>query len=204
VLAPGQKVTLRIIRVFPVGGLSPGERLLNGHPPIQPGDRFLAEVLQPPGAPPDLVGGVVTKIVCPGCFGRPGYVVLQMGQLVADAAGMAQPGPWQVDLQDRRFGAQMQRAVVTTLFAVEGAAAGAAIGAQRAAGNMAWISGGTGIGLLLGVAYASLQRGTEPDLQPGDTFQVVVGTTCYRPIPREWQTILYPAPNPFCRKVKHP
>jgi hypothetical protein len=49
-----------------------------------------------------------------------------------------------------------------------------------------------------------LQRGTEPNLEPGDTFEVVVGTTCYRLIPREGQTILYPAANPYCRKVKHP
>ena len=60
-LQPGAAVTLRIRQVFPCDGFSPGERLLNGRQPIQPGDRFLAEVIKPPANPPPLVALVSTQ-----------------------------------------------------------------------------------------------------------------------------------------------
>jgi hypothetical protein len=47
ILRPGTSVKVRIRQVFPCDRLSPGERLLNGRQPIQPGDRFLAEVINP-------------------------------------------------------------------------------------------------------------------------------------------------------------
>jgi hypothetical protein len=46
-------------------------------------------------------------------------------------------------------------------------------------------------------------RGVEADLEPGDTFRVVVGTTSYHPVPRNWQTILYPAVEPDRHKGNH-
>jgi hypothetical protein len=67
---------------------------------------------------------------------------------------------------------------------------------------MAFIGGAMGIGAIVGMGYASFQRGTEANLEPGDTFEIVVGTADYRPVSREWQTILYPAANPSGGKVK--
>ena len=55
---------------------------------------------------------------------------------------------------------------------------------------------GAGIGLILGIGYASLRRGVEANLEQGDTFEVVVGTTSYRPVPRTVLTTLFPAPDP--------
>jgi hypothetical protein len=192
-LHTGDTVTLRVCQVLPADQLSSGERLLNSRPALQPGDRFLAEVIAPPPPYPVLVGGTVTKIERPGWFGRPGYVALQMTQLVQSIDGQSGLVPWQLDLADRRFAARMRRALLTALFGAEGIGAGASVGAQFFPGNMAFIGGGMGIGLLVGLGYASFQRGTEANLEPGDTFQVVVGSTHYRPVPREWQTILYPA-----------
>ena len=71
-LRPGTTVRVRIRQVFPCDGLSPGERLLNGRQPIQPGDRFLAEVINPTSNPLPLVGGTIVKVTPPGKFGRPG------------------------------------------------------------------------------------------------------------------------------------
>ena len=65
------------------------------------------------------------------------------------------------------------------------------------------VAGGAGVGLLLGLGYASFQRGQEASLEPGDTFHVVVGTMSYQPVPRDLQTILYPAADPTSRKGKH-
>jgi len=195
-LRTGDTVTLRICQVLPADHLSAGERLLNGRPAIQSGDRFLAEVVAPLPPYPVLVGGTVTKIARPGWFGHPGCVSLQMKQLVQTIGGQSDLVPWQLDLADRRFAARMRRALLTALFGAEGIGAGASVGAQMSSGNMAFIGGGMGIGLLVGVGYASFQRGTEANLEPGDTFQIVVGSTHYRPVPREWQTILYPAPDP--------
>ena len=56
-LRPGTTVKVRVRQVFPCDGLSPGERLLNGRQPIQPGDRFLAEVINPRVDPTSPGGG---------------------------------------------------------------------------------------------------------------------------------------------------
>jgi len=195
-LKPGRDVTLRVAQVLPADGLTSGERLLNGRPAIQPGDCFLAEIIDPCPPFPILVGGTVTKITEPGHFGKPGYVSLQMTQLVQDAGGNRGVVPWRMDLADKRFTTKMRRVLLSTLLGLEGAGTGASIGAQFSGGNMAFIGGGMGIGALVGMGYASFQRGTEANLEPGDTFGITVGTTQYRPVSREWQTILYPAGIP--------
>jgi len=192
-LRGGDRVTLRISQVLPADHLSPGERLLNSRPPLQPGDRFLAEVIEPLPPYPVLVGGMVTTITKPGWFGRPGYLTFQMTQLVQTVEGQSGLVPWQLDLADRRLASRMRRALITTLLGMEGIGEGASVGSQFIPGNMAFIGGGMGIGLLVGLGYASFQRGSEANLEPGDTFQIVVGSTRYRPVSREGQTLLYPA-----------
>jgi len=203
-LKSGMHVTLRICQLLPTDGLSSGERLLNGRPSIQRGDCFLAEVIEPESPYPVLVGGTVKEIVGPGRFGRPGHVGLQMTQLVQGSEHEAGMAPWRMETADRRFATRMRRALLTTLLGLEGAGTGASVGAQFSGGNMAFIGGGMGIGALVGFGYASFQRGTEPNLEPGDTFQIVVGTTEYRPVSREWRTILYPAADPGYDKAKRP
>jgi hypothetical protein len=205
VLQAGQKVTLRIRQVLPPDGLCPGERLLNSHLPIAPGDQFLAEIVEPACHPPALVGGTVTKVTPPGCFGRPGYVTLQLNQLVESMDGAARLLPWQLDLADHRTTTRVRRALVTALFGLEGAAIGAVLGSQNpnlpTYGTAEAIAAGAG--MLLGIGYASFQRGVEANLEQGDTFQVVIGTRCYRPLPRDLQTILYPATQPGKHKGDH-
>ena len=144
------------------------------------------------------------EITPPGRFGRPGYVSLQMTQLVQSTEGQTGMAPWRMDLADRRFATRMRRVLLTTLLGLEGAGTGASIGAQFSGGNMSFIGGGMGIGALVGLGYATLQRGTEANFEPGDTFQIVVGTTRYQPVSREWQTILYPAADPGVPKAKKP
>ncbi|APW63474.1 hypothetical protein BSF38_05045 [Paludisphaera borealis] len=203
VLKAGLTVTLRICQVLPADGFSAGERLLNSRPAIQEGDRFLAEVIDPCPPHPALVGGVVTRITGPGRFGRPGYVSMKMTQLVHTNQGKTEWIPWRMDMADRRFATRMRRVMLSTLLGLEGAGTGASVGVQYAGGNMAFIGGAMGIGAIVGMGYASFQRGTEANLEPGDTFEIVVGTTDYRPVSREWQTILYPAADPTGGKVKH-
>jgi len=202
VLRSGMAATLRITQVIPSDGFSSGERLLNSRPPLQPGDCFLAELIDPCPPTPILVGGTVTRIIPPGHFGKPGYVSLQLTQLVERAEGEEGWLPWRMDMADRRFTTKMRRVLLTAMLGVEGVATGASIGAQFRTGNMAFIGAGMGIGALVGFGYATLQRGVEANLEPGDMFQVVVGTTEYRPISREWQTILYPAADAEGGKLK--
>lgn len=201
VLRPGEAVTLRIRQVLPSDGFSPGERLLNSRNAVLPGDHFLAEIVQPPGNPPALVGGTVTKLVRPGWFGRPGYLTLQLSQFIQTPDGPARPLPWQFDTTDHRVTAQMRRAWLTALLGLEGVGLGAVIGAQMDLPNkLAPVAGGAGVGLLLGMGYASFQRGQEASLEPGDTFRVVPGTMSYRPIAKNLETILYPPTDPNKRK----
>lgn len=202
VLKAGMTVTLRVSQVLPKDGLSSGERLLNGRPAIQPGDGFLAEMVEPSPPYPVLVGGVVQEIIGPGRFGRPGHLRLRMTQLVSDSEHQAGVVPWRMDTADRRFSTRMRRIMLATLLGLEGAGTGASVGAQFSGGNMAFIGGGMGIGALVGLGYATFQRGTEPNLEPGDTFRITVGTTEFRPVSREWRTILYPADDPGYDKAK--
>ena len=164
-LRPGTTVTVRIRQVFPCDGLSPGERLLSGRRPIQPGDRFLGEVINPATRPLPLVGGAIVKVAPPGKFGRPGRLTLQMTQVVETSDGTSQPVPFLFDTEDRRFSTRAQRRLLTSLMGLEGASVGASLGAQllgRASANPVMVTGGAGIGLILGVGYASFRRGWKP------------------------------------------
>jgi hypothetical protein len=204
-LHPGTNVTIRIRQVFPCDGLSPGERLLNGRPPIQPGDRFLADVIHPTATPPPLVGGRIVAITPPRRFGRPGHFTLQLTQCVESRDGTERLLPWLFDTEDRRFSTRAERKLLTSLMGLEGASVGASLGAQllgRASANPVMVTGGAGIGLILGVGYASFRRGVEASLEQGDSFEVVVGTTSYRPVPRTVLTTLFPAPDPSRGKGK--
>jgi len=201
-LRPGMAVTVRIRQVFPCDGFSPAERMLNGRQPIQPGDRFLAELIKPPANPPPLVGGTVVKLDPPRKYGHPGRLTLQMSQLVEGPDGRAQPIPWVFDTEDRRFETRMHRALITALFGLEGAMVGGAIAGEVARRNPVFVSGGVAVGVILGLGYASFQRGVEANLEQGDTFEVVVGTTSYQPVPRAVMMNLFPAPNPARHKDK--
>ncbi len=199
-------MTLRIRQVFPSDWFSPGERLLNGRPPIQPGDHFLAEVVKPPSIPQVLVGGTIVKVSPPRRFGRPGRITLEVAQLVESPDGKSQAIPWQFDTEDRSFATRRHRALLTALLGVEGAGVGASLGSQWSASVMKIpiiVGGSAGAGLIVGLGYASLQRGAEATLEPGDSFEVEVGTTTYRPLPRTALLNLYPAPDPSHHKGKH-
>lgn len=204
VLREGQCVTLRVCQVIPADGLTAGERLLNSRPAIQPGDGFLAELIDPRPDYPVLVGGTVTEIIEPGHFGKPGYVKLRMTQLVQTTDGGSAWVPWRLDTADRRFTTHMRRIMLNLLLGLEGAGTGASVGSQFFGGNMVFIGGGMGIGALVGIGYASFRRGTEANLEPGDMFEITVGSTKLRPISREWQTILYPAAYPGQDHGKRP
>lgn len=201
ILHSGENVTLRIRQVIPADGFCPAERLLNGRPGLQAGDQFLAEVVAPPGQPTTLVWGSVTQVSPPRSFGRPGRVTLELGQLLRMDDGNKEGG-WRLELVNQRFTSAQRRRLVTTLFALEGLGVGASVGAQLAQGNIGYIGGGAGIGLLCGVAYASLQAGREPSLEPGDTFRVTVGLVCADTLPPSDRLRLYPAPDPNKGKGK--
>jgi hypothetical protein len=204
-LRPGTSVRVRIRQVFPCDRLSPGERLLNGRQPIQPGDRFLAQVINPTSIPLPLVGGTIVKVTPPGKFGRPGHLTLQMTEVVENNDGTSRSVPWLFETDDPRFATRAQRKLLTTLMGLGGASVGASLGAQLlgpASANPVMVTGGAGIGLILGLGYASFRRGVEANLEQGDTFEVVVGTTFYRPVPRTVLTTLFPAPDPSKGRAK--
>ena len=198
-LRPGETVTLRVRQVIPCDGLAAGERLLSGRPPIAKGDRVLAEVVQPGTHPPALIGGTIVQIDPPRRFAKPGRVTLELGQLVQVAPGRSELVPWIFDLEDRRFNVQMRRRLMLALFAAEGGGIGASLGAQAGPANPAYIGLGAGVGLLTGIGYASLMPGREANLEPGDTFQITVGTLSYRPVAPSPPLSLHPAPDPSKR-----
>jgi hypothetical protein len=202
-LRPGEKVTLRVRQIIPSDGLSAGERLLSGRPPIAKGDRVLAEVVQPGVRPPALIGGTIAHIAPPRRFAKPGWVTLELGQIVHSGDGRTEPIPWIFDLEDRRFNVQMRRRILLALFAAEGMGLGASFGAQAGTDNLAYIGLGTGVGLLTGIGYASLMPGREASLEPGDTFQITVGTLSYRPLSPSPPLSLHPAPDPSKRTRNH-
>jgi hypothetical protein len=199
VLKAGERVTIRVRQVFPCDGLSPGERLLNGLPPLAVGDRVLAELVDSSTEPAVLIGGTVTGIAKPRRFAKPGRVSIELGQLVTRSDGESELVPWAFDLEDRRFDAQMKRRVMLALFAAEGIGLGASLGAQAGPSTPAYIGLGAGVGLITGIGYASLMPGREARLEPGDTFKITVGTLCYQPVPTTPPFSLYPAPDPSKR-----
>jgi hypothetical protein len=202
-LRSGATVKVRIRQVYPCDGLGPGERLLNGRQPIQPGDRFLAEAINTKTKPPPLVGGKIVKVTPPGKFGRSGYLTLEMTQVVKKGDGTSPEAPWLFDTNDRRFSTRVHRKLLTAVMGVEGAGLGADLGAQllgRAAANPVYVVSGAGIGMILGLGYASFRRGVAAGLEQGEIFEVVVGTTSYRPVPRTVLTTLFPAADPSRRR----
>jgi hypothetical protein len=201
-LRPGETVTLRVRQIIPCDGLSAGERLLSGRPPIAKGDRVLAEVVRPGMHPPALIGGTIAHIAPPRRFAKPGWVTLELGQIVQPGDGRTDPIPWIFDLEDRRFNVQMRRRILLALFAAEGIGLGASLGAQAGHENLAYIGLGAGVGLLTGIGYASLMPGREASLEPGDTFQITVGTLSYRPLAPSPPLSLHPAPDPSTRTRK--
>jgi hypothetical protein len=202
-LQPGETVTLRIRQVIPRDGLTPGERLLSGRPAIMPGDRVVAEDVRPGVHRPALIGGTIVHIAAPRRFAKPGRVTLQLGQLVQTAPGRSELVPWVFDLEDRRFNVQMRRRLILALFAAEGAGIGASLGAQAGPANPAYLGLGAGVGLLTGIGYASLMPGREASLEPGDTFEITVGTLSYRPLAPSPPLSLHPAPDPAKRTKEH-
>ncbi len=192
-LQSGRELILRVRQVIPCDGLAPGDRLLNGRPALQKGDRILAEVVAP-GPAVVLVGGTVENIAPPRHFSKPGRITLRLGQLVTAPDGRTGMAPWIFDLEDRRLSVQRRRYLLLALFAVEGLGVGASIGSQFAANNPAVVGGSAGVGLLSGIGYAGLIRGQEATLEPGDMFRVQVGTLCYQPIPQSPPLKLFPAP----------
>jgi hypothetical protein len=55
---------------------------------------------------------------------------------------------------------------------------------------------GAGAGLLVGIGLCALRRGTTARLEPGDTFEVEVGSCRCRVLPRSTELLLYPAMAP--------
>jgi len=195
-IQPGRTLVLRVRQVIPLDQLSPGERILNGRKPLVAGDRFLAEVVDGPLASQVWVGGVITCVHPPRHFRRGGHIEVRMTQLVGTREGTASLGAWRVDLDDRRLSTRLHRDLLTVLLGFDGAVVGASIGAQLANTSPTFIGGGAGVGLLVALGYAGLQRGPEAGLDPGDTFQIVVGTCSYRPLPRSTPIAVYPPKIP--------
>ncbi len=198
-LGAGQTLDLKVREVVPCDSLSPGERVLNSRPPLMAGDRFVAEVLRG-GVPCGiLLGGTITQIHPPGTFRRPGHLEITLLELVATDEKYPVPRAVSIDMNDRRWSTLMKRQMLSLLLEFEGAGIGAALGAQLAQSNPVLIGSGAGIGLLAAVAYIGVQHGAEATLQPGDTFQVVVGKCSYRPLPATTPFTIY-APDLPARK----
>jgi hypothetical protein len=202
-LTAGETVTLRVRQVIQRDGMTPGERLLNGRPAISPGDRVVAEVVQPGVHLSALIGGTIVHIAPPRRFAKPGRVTLELSQVVQASPDRSELVPWVFDLEDRRFNVQMRRRLMLALFAAEGAGIGASLGAQAGPPNPAYLGLGAGVGLLTGIGYASLMPGREASLEPGDTFKITVGTVMYRPLAPSPPLSLHPAPDPAKRMKEH-
>lgn len=197
-LAPAAKVILRVRQVIPVDGLSRGERMLNGLHPLKAGDMFTAELPGPPGLPATILVGCVEEVTPPRRFGRPGKVSVKLAWPF-DPAGN-QGDRWRFDVEDQRFTSAQKRRAITTLFMAEGFALGASVGANLNGSKTATTLGGGGVGLLFGVAYASLQPGQAASLEPGDALAVEVGTTTVKKLPPEIPLTVYPAHEPEHKK----
>ncbi|MCZ2341077.1 MAG: hypothetical protein LC104_04680 [Bacteroidales bacterium] len=198
-LTTGTKALLRIRQVIPADGLSRAERVLNGLPPLQKGDVFTAEVMEPACHPPLIIAGCVESVTPPRRFARPGNVSVKFAWPL-DSTG-EHPGQWQFNVEDQRFSSAQRRRAITTLLVLEGIILGASVGTTLDRGKSAVTLGGVGVGLLIGVAYASLQPGQAASLEPGDTLSVIVGTTAAKKLPPEAPLHLFPAQEP--EKNKH-
>jgi hypothetical protein len=171
--------------------------MLNGEHPLKAGDLFTAEWPSGPGQPPVILAGCVEEVIPPRRFGRPGKVSVRLAWPY-EASGR----PCRLDIEDQRFTSAQKRRAITTLFLAEGFAVGSAVGANLDHGRAAATLGGGGVGLVLGLAYASLQPGQAASLEPGDTLKVVVGTTEVKKLPPEIPFTVYPAQEP--EEEEHP
>jgi hypothetical protein len=169
-------------------------------PAIAVGDRVIAEKVRPGVRPPALIGGSIVRIAPPRRFAKPGRLTLELTQLVQPTPGRSELVPWVFDLEDRRFNVEMRRRLMLALFAAEGVGIGMSIGAQAGPSSPAYLGLGAGVGLLTGIGYASLMPGREASLEPGDTFEITVGTISYRPLSPSPPLSLHPAPDPAKRK----
>lgn len=197
-VAPGTKVNLYVRQVIPIDGLSRGERMLNGEHPIKAGDAFTAEWPVSPGRSPIILAGCVSEVIPPRRFGRPGKVSVKIAWPF-DASGKQ----WSFDIEDQRFSSAQKRRAITSLFLAEGFILGASVGANLDHGKSAATLGGAGVGMVLGLAYASLQPGQAASLEPGDTLAVVVGSTEARKLPPEVPLRIYPVHEPEEGKHAH-
>jgi len=193
-LCEGAKVELRVRQVIPKDGLSRGERLLNSLPPLQPGDVFTAELVEAPGRGSVILAGCVESVTPPKRFGRPGNVSVKLAWPVGPDG--SNPGKWGFNIEDQRFTSAQRRRAITSLFLLEGAVLGAAAGTALVDGKSAATLGGIGVGMLLGVAYASFQPGQAASLEPGDTLSVSLGATCAKKLPPELPLTIFPAHEP--------
>lgn len=198
ILSPDSKVSLRVRQVLSMDGLSRGERILNGLPPLQVGDIFTAEVSTAPDQPTIIVAGSIEKVVAPRRFGRPGRVCVKL------ACPAPSPGhhnsDWLFAIEDQRFSSTQKRRAITALFMAEGFAIGASVGANLDRGKTGATLGGAGAGLLLGVAYASLQPGQAASLEPGDVLELTLGTMDVKKLPPEVPLMVFPAHEPKLKK----
>ncbi len=197
-LLPGDgKKNLLIRQTVPHDGLSPGDRLLNSQADLQVGDRFLAELRVPgagEGPHSGMIGGEVEKIQPPGRFGRNGYLQLRLSQLVRrdEEAVLV---PWTFETGDLAKYPRLRRAMINALFMGEGAGIGLGLASQFSfsGANPLFLGIGGGVGLLVGIGVASLRRGVAARLEPGDRFDVDIGSCRCRALPRGSEIAIYPA-----------
>lgn len=199
VLVSGSTTILRVRQVLPHDGLAPGDRLLNSQCDLQVGDRFLAEMVDQAriaGQNPAMIGGEVAEIVAPGRFGKNGKLYLRLSQLVRREEDTIVP--WTLDTTDFAKHPHLRRALINSLFLGEGAGMGMSIAAQFSftGVNPLFMGIGAGAGLLVGIGLCALRRGTTARLEPGDTFEVEVGSCRCRVLPRSTEMLLYPAMAP--------
>ena len=199
VLVAGSSTVLRVRQVLPHDGLAPGDRLLNSQCDLQVGDRFLAEMVDQAkiaGQLPPMVGGEVAEIVAPGRFGKNGKLYLRLSQLVRREEDTIVP--WTLDTTDFAKHPHLRRALINALFLGEGAGMGMSAAAQFSftGVNPLFMGIGAGAGLLFGIGLCALRRGATARLEPGDTFEVEVGSCRCRVLPRSSEMLLYPAMAP--------
>jgi len=198
-LVNGSTVVLRVRQVLQHDGLSPGDRLLNGQPDLQVGDQFLAEMVdsaRPLGQLPGVIGGTVQQITAPGRFGKNGKLYLQLTQLVRREEDTLVP--WVLDTTDFSRHPHLRGAMVNALFMGEGVGMGLSVASQFSftGVNPLFMGIGAGAGLLVGTGLAAIRRGTQARLEPGDTYEVAVGSCRCRVLPKSSEMLLYPAQQP--------
>jgi hypothetical protein len=113
-------------------------------------------------------------------------------QAIQFQLGLTSPNPVRVDLDDRGAAGQAGRLLANLYAGLEVAGVGAAVGAQVAGGTSGYVLGGAGVGFLVGLGVAAFVHGPDASLEPGDTFEIEVGTCSYRPLPQNAPMTVYP------------